>query len=205
MQAAHDRLARIGGRVVWLSLRPSAPPFWLGVVVAAVMIAAETLVILSLKHFAAADAFGVVYLRGVLVVATGWGFGPAAATAIVSAIAYRFFRHWPAVAFNTRDVQNWIVIAVFLVVAFSANALADLARARATEADQRRREADLAADLAHLMLRTEELRSVLAPAAHRLAQALDVQWARLELEAFASDQHQWAVPLRDGGRWLAHS
>ncbi|HME76316.1 MAG TPA: hypothetical protein VKI00_11890 [Mycobacterium sp.] len=92
MQAAHDRLARIGGRVVWLSLRPSAPPFWLGVVVAAVMIAAETLVILSLKHFAAADAFGVVYLRGVLVVATGWGFSPAAATAIVSAIAYGFFR-----------------------------------------------------------------------------------------------------------------
>ena len=45
---------------------------WLGLLVAAAAISAETLLMSVLRHFAPMDTFGVVYLLGALVVAIGW-------------------------------------------------------------------------------------------------------------------------------------
>lgn len=82
-------------RLVSLSLRPTTPPCWLGVAVAAAFIAAESVLVYWLKQLSPGDAFGVVYLLGVLVVSTIWGLGVAVATSLASAIAFDYFRNWP--------------------------------------------------------------------------------------------------------------
>src|SRR5882757_6369328 len=53
-------------RMVSLLLRPTTPPLWLGVVVAASFIVVETNVVIMCKDVAPMSAFGVVYLLGVL-------------------------------------------------------------------------------------------------------------------------------------------
>ena len=49
------------------------------------------------------------------------------------------------------------------------------------ELEERRREADLASELAQLLLGAERLRDALEPASRRLAQALGVEWAEIRL------------------------
>src|SRR6476660_1358482 len=150
--------APVRARLVSLLLRPTAPPLALGVVVAAFLIVAETVLVYLLTQVAPGMAFGVVYLIGVLVVSTGWGFGLAAMTSVASALAFDYFHVRSAGSLIPTHAEDWVAIAVFLVVALLANTLAELARSRAAEADQRRREADqrrreadLAAERAHAL------------------------------------------------------
>jgi signal transduction histidine kinase len=134
-----------------LFLRPAAPCWKLGLLVATVFAAVETLVVLWLKHIASNNAFGVIYLLGVLVVSIGWGRGLSATTAVANAMAFNYFRGGPAGS-GPITIQNAIAVIVFLAVALSANTLASLARSRAGEADQGRREANLAAELAQMVV-----------------------------------------------------
>ena len=76
--------------------------------------------------------------------------------------------------------------------------MAEVTRARAREADARRREADLAAEMARLLLRGESLGEALPTAAARLAQALELSSAAIEMEAVEGDERSVAFPLRDG-------
>jgi signal transduction histidine kinase len=130
----------VRARLLGLLLRQETPPVWLGVAVGAVFIAAETGVVIVLKDFAPGSAFGVMYLLGILLVSTVWGFGLSAAISIASAIAFDFFRDWPGTFIFGAD--DWAVIGAFVLVALVANTLAHLVRARAVEADQRRGEAE---------------------------------------------------------------
>ncbi len=84
--------AALGSRVLSLLVRPTAPPMWLGLLVAAAAISAETLLVVVLRSLAPMDTFGVVYLLGALVVAIGWGTGLAAVTSVVSALGFGYFR-----------------------------------------------------------------------------------------------------------------
>jgi PAS domain S-box-containing protein len=189
-------------RLLSLLLRPTAPPLALGLVVATFLVVAETLVLYPLKLGAPENALGIVYLLGVLVVSIVWGFRLAAATSVASALAFDYFHIPPALSLIPTQPQDAVALVIFLVVALSASTLADLARSRAAEAYQRRGEADLAAELAHLMLRASDLRSALDRAAHRLAQVLGLASAALELEAVRGDKHRTAIPLRDGATLL---
>ena len=132
-------------RLMSALLRPTTPPLWLGVLVAASFIVAESLVLLALKHLAHPNAFGVVFLVGVLVVSTVWGFGLAVTTSLASALAFDYFRNWPG-DFMPVNAENWVTIGVFLVVALVTNTVAYLARSRAIEADRRRLEAEASRD-----------------------------------------------------------
>ncbi|MCW2688622.1 MAG: domain S-box, partial [Mycobacterium sp.] len=144
--ASDDDVARASmrTRVLSLILRPTPPPAALALVVAGVFILAETLVLYPLKQLAPVEALGVVYLLGILVVAIGWGFWPAAATSLASALAFDWFHIPPDWGFTPTQAGDGVAIAVFLVVALLASTLADMARSRAAEADQRSLEADLA-------------------------------------------------------------
>jgi len=134
-------------RVLSLLLRPTAPPLALGLVVAALLIAAESLVVYLLKQVAPGNLFGVVFLLGVLVVSTGWGFGLGVMTSLASAVVYVYFHHLQTGgSFFPTGAQSWVAVSVFLVVALSANTLAGVARLRAAEADQRRREVETSHD-----------------------------------------------------------
>src|ERR1700730_8808932 len=133
-------------RPVALLLRATRPPVWLGLVVAASFIGVESVVVLLLKQVAPGDAFGVVYLVGVLVVSTVWGFGLSATTSVASAVAFDYFRSGPA-GFTLTRAENCAGIAISLVVALVANTLAHLARTRAIEAEHSRDELRVLADL----------------------------------------------------------
>ncbi|MCW2650505.1 MAG: histidine kinase,GAF protein [Mycobacterium sp.] len=133
-----------------LALRPTTPSRRQGLVVGASLIVAETVLVYLLKLVAPGNAFGVIFLLGVLVVSAGWGFTPAVTAAVGSALAFDYLRHVPT-DFVPSEPQNWIAIVIFVVVALSANAVAGLARSRAGEADKRRREAGHAVERARVL------------------------------------------------------
>jgi two-component system sensor histidine kinase KdpD len=179
------------------------PPFWLGVVVAVVAVAVTTLVVYPLKRVAADISLSVVYLPAVLLIASYWGAWLAIATAFLGAIAFNFFHIPPTGRFTIADGENWVALAVFLVAAIVASALANAARSRAVEADQRRREADLASQMSRTLLRGEDLRGALQVAAERLATALDLPSAAIELGPVQADERRLVFALREGSRQIA--
>ena len=162
------------------------------------MVALCTLIIYPLKHVAPVVSLGVVYLPAVLVVSVTWGIWLGVATAVLSAAAFNFF-HLPAVGgFTIRGSSNWVALVAFLVVAGLASSVAEITRARTRDAEARRREADLAAEMARLLLRGNSLAEALPTAAARLAQALELSSAAIEMEAVEGDERSVAFPLRDG-------
>jgi two-component system, OmpR family, sensor histidine kinase KdpD len=173
-----------------------------GALVAVAAIALTTLVIYPLKQIAPSVALGVVYLLGVLLVASLWGAWLGVATAIGSAAAFNFFHLDPTGRFTIAKGQEWVALGVFLVTAIVASELAQRARARADEADQRRREAALAAEMARLLLRSDDLDAALSDLAHRLSQLLGLPSAAIELRAVDGDDRRLAFPLREGPRQL---
>lgn len=129
-------------RLLALVVRPTSPPTWLGIVVAAAFIGAETLVVHQLQRIAPENAFGVLFLIGVLVISAGWGFRLAVATTLASAAVYVQFHMDTGTGFLPTHPQDALAILIFLPVALLANLLAGQARLRAAEAEQRRREAE---------------------------------------------------------------
>src|SRR5258705_547081 len=164
-------------RLLSLLLRPTPLPLALGLVVGVSLMVPETLVLYPLEQIAPVNALGVVYLLGVVVVAIGWGFWLAAATSVASALAFDYFHIPPAFGFSPTQAADGVAVAVFVVVALLAGTLADMARSRAAEAYQRRREAELAAELARLLLYAGDVGSALDRAAERLAQVLRLAFA----------------------------
>ncbi|MGH3645028.1 MAG: GAF domain-containing protein [Mycobacterium sp.] len=128
-------------------LRPTSPPLVLGLVVGMLLIAAESALVYVLKEVAPGNIFGVVFLLGVLVVATLWGFRLGVMMALASAVVYvHFHRLQTGGSIVAVWAGNWVAITVFLVVALAAAAIAGLARSRAAEAVERRRQVEAGHD-----------------------------------------------------------
>jgi two-component system sensor histidine kinase KdpD len=168
-------------------------------VVAALGVALTTLIVYPLAHAAPVLSLGVVYLLIVLVVASVWGLWLGAATALASALAFNFFHIPPTGRFTIAQGENWVGLVVFFLAALLASSVSEVARARADEAEERRLEADLAAEMARLLLRGERLRESLPTVAQRLASTLGLQRAAIELGTTPADQRQVAFPLRERG------
>lgn len=179
-------------------LAPEPPPRRVGVVVALVLVVLCTLIVYPLDNVAPVSSLSVVYLPAVLVVSVVWGVWPGVATAIVCAAAFNFFHLQPTGRFTIRDSRDWVALITFVVVAAIASSVAEVTRARARDADARRREADLAAEMARLLLRGDSLTTALPTAAARLAQALELDSAAIEMEAVEGDERTIAFPLREG-------
>ncbi|WP_234880180.1 sensor histidine kinase [Mycolicibacterium litorale] len=131
-----------------LVLRPTPAPIAVGIVVAAGFIAVETLLVYWLKQMSSVHAYGALFLLGVLVVSAGWGLALSVATSLVSAVVYFYFHTEQGGSVVAEGIQDFVAVLVFLPVALSANLLGRHARLRASEAEQRRREAEVAASLA---------------------------------------------------------
>ncbi len=181
-----------------LVLRAPRPSLALGVAVALGAIAAETLAVYPLAHVAPVVSLGVVYLFGVVVVSTYWGIRLGFATALVSALAYNYFHLPPVGRLTLADDRNWVALASFLVVAAATGLVADLARTRAEEADLRRREADLATEIAHTLLAGADLDDALATTAQRLAAAIGASSAAIERGVVIGDERRATFPLCEG-------
>ena len=177
-------------------------PLSAGLLTAAGLIAVETLVLFPLGDVAAPVSLGVVYLLGVLLVSIVWGALLGIATSVVSALAFNFFHIPPTGRFTIAEAENWVALVVFLVVAAAASSLAEAARNRAQEAEQRGREAGLAAELARVLLGAPDLPGALAPAAQRIAQAFGLASCRLVLDTVGEDERSAAIPLMREGEQL---
>jgi len=173
-----------------------------GVAVAAAAVAATTGLVYPLADVAPVTALGVVYLVAVLLVSSLWGGWLGAATAVASALAFNFFHIPPTGRFTISEGENWVALAVFLVAALVASTLAERARIRTREAQERREEADLAAEMARLLLRGTSLDDALPVVSRRLAQALELPSATIELDTVAGDARRTALPLGEPDRRL---
>jgi two-component system sensor histidine kinase KdpD len=173
-----------------------------GFLVAAIAVAATTLIVYPLKEIAPALSLGVVYLLAVLLVATLWGAWLGIATAVASALAFNFFHIEPTGRFTIAEGEHWVALGVFFIAALVASELAQRARQQAKSADERRREADLSAEMARLLLRAEDLNGALAMVAHRIATTLGLPSAAIEMRAVEGDPRRVAFPLREGSRQL---
>jgi two-component system sensor histidine kinase KdpD len=140
-----------------------------GAIVAVGAVALCTLVLYPLAQIAPVVSLGVVYLLAVLVVSVIWGAWLGFATAVLSAAAFNFFHLPPVGQFTIQSSSNLVALVAFLVAAALASSVAEVTRARARETEERRREADLAAEMARLLLRGENLTEALPTAAARLA------------------------------------
>jgi two-component system sensor histidine kinase KdpD len=179
-------------------LDPDPPPRRVGVLTAVAAVALCTLLLYPLKQIAPVVSLGVVYLLAVLVVSATWGAWLGALTAVLSAVGFNFFHLPPTGRLTIRDSSNWVALIAFLVAAALASSVAEVTRARTREAEERRREADLAAEMARLLLRGNSLAEELPTAAARLAHALELSSATIDLEAVDGDERHVAFALREG-------
>jgi two-component system, OmpR family, sensor histidine kinase KdpD len=184
------------------TLRNEPPSRLAGLAVAAASVAAITALIFPLKTVAPAVSNGVLYLLAVLLVSSIWGFGLGLVTALASALAFNYFHIPPTGRFTISDEGNWVALGVFLVAAAVAGSLAEAARMRAADAERGRREADLAAELARLLLGGTDTAAALPVAGERLARALDLPWAEIELGHVDGDDRKEAFALAEIGTLL---
>jgi len=166
-----------------------------GLAVAVGAVAVITGVNYGLRELVPVVSTGVVYLLAVLLVSTGWGLWLGLLTAVLSAAAFNFFHIPPTGKFTIADGENWVALAVFLVAAAVVSWLSNAANSRAEEAERRRGEADLAAEMARILLSGAELGQSLRTVGQRIAAAFGLSSVGVELAWADSDERRRALPL----------
>jgi two-component system sensor histidine kinase KdpD len=186
-----------------IGLIGARPRVGAGIVAAVVAVALTTALIYPLLEVAPAVSTGVTYLVAVLVVSVVWGLWLGLFTAVLSAASFNWFHIPPTGRFTIAEGENWVALAVFFVAAAIASSVAELARARAADADRRRREAALSAELARLLLADAAPERALAEVNTRLADAIGLESAEVALGAEPSAAGRLAIPLGDDGAPIA--
>lgn len=184
-------------------LREQRPPLLLGLGTALVGIVACTALISALQDVTPEASQGVLYILPVLLVSTAWGIRLGIATSLASALVFNVVFLPPTGRVTIADSRNVAALGTFIVVAVVTSRVADLARARAAEAEARRQEATLAADIARGMLAGGDPDVLLRNAADRVAQALAVSSATLGRGVVEAAEGLEAFPLRSGGATVA--
>jgi two-component system sensor histidine kinase KdpD len=183
-------------------LREAAGSSFTGLLAALAAVAVTTAAIYPLKQVAPAVSTGVLYLLAVLAVSTFWGMRLGLLTAVLSALAFNFFHLPPTGRLTIATTEDLVALVVFLIVAVAASTVAQLARSRAVEADERRREADLAAELARVLLGAQDVHEASAAGAQRIASALGLASCAIDLGPGEPPAGRLAFALRDGDRRL---
>lgn len=127
-------------RPVFVRLGGATPPAWIGVLASVLVVAAGALIALPLKSVVDPSSLGVVFIPGVLLLATTWGLRIGLLTAVLSALAFNWFYIPPVGQLDIADKHDVVAFVVFAIVAIASGTLAELARARAAEAERRREE-----------------------------------------------------------------
>lgn len=138
------RIQRPGGARGRSSV-PRIQSAWLGIVVSATLILAETVSVRLLSSADPHNTLGAVYLFGVLVVSVGWDMCLAMATTFVSALVYLEIHLDADGGRLPAHPAQLVPLAVFLPLGLLINVLAGRARLRA---EYTRRAADKVSELA---------------------------------------------------------
>jgi two-component system sensor histidine kinase KdpD len=167
----------------------------------AAAVALVTGAIFALDSVAPVLSLGVLYVFAVLPVAVLFGLTYALVVSVASMLAFNWFFLPPTHTFQLSDGENWIALAVYLVTALVVSALAARSRARAAEAERRALEASLLAEVAGALLESERVQNELRGISDRVAEALGVARARIELDSVRRPEPgESALELRAGER-----
>jgi two-component system, OmpR family, sensor histidine kinase KdpD len=180
-------------------LRSERPSRLIGALVALASVGAATALIYPLKQITPVLSLGVLYVPAVLVVSMFWGRAFGIGTSVLSAAAFNFFHLPPGGRFSLADEREWVALVVFVIVAVATGMVGELARARGREAEQRRQEADLSAEMAQLLLGTADVEGALDLASARLAAAIGVPAAVISLGEVNADQQSLIFELGGSG------
>ncbi|MET7402439.1 DUF4118 domain-containing protein [Dactylosporangium sp. NPDC005572] len=163
----------------WL-LPSTPPPLLVGVAVAMVVVAVETAVLAAL-HAASppGQPSAALYILGVLALTTVWGARLGIVTALASTVTFNYF-FIPPGGLHLTVVHDLQRVVVFAVVALFSSGLANLARSRAVEAQQRADESDIAAELARRVLGEDDLPAGLRAGSRQLAARFGLPSASIE-------------------------
>lgn len=176
-------------------------PWLTGFAAAVASVAAVTVANYGLRELVPVVATGIVYMLAVLLISIRWGLALGVVTAIASAATWNFFHIPPTGNFTVADGENWLALVIFMVVAAVTSTLASQATERAAEAESRRREADLSAEMARLLLGATDVDESLQLVGQRIAKAFDLSSVAVEMSWRDSDQRLRALPLVvDGSR-----
>lgn len=171
-----------------------------GALAAFLAVAVTTLAIYPLKEVAPAVSAGVVYLLPVLTISIFWNVWIGLFTAVLSTVSFNFFHIEPTGMLSINSPENLVALVVFLLAAVITSTLAEVSRTQALEADRRRLEADITADMARILLGGVSTSEALPEASSRLAEDAGFEWARLSLDP-PDGESEHELPLRlDGGR-----
>ncbi len=158
-----------------------AVPHVLRVAICVIAIAVVTGVVYALDGVAPTVSLVPLYLFAVVPAAVLWGLPYAVGTSIASMLTFNFLFLPPLYTFTLADSQNWVALAVFVVVAIVVAELAARVRRRAAEAEQREREEALLAEAATAFLQGRGVSTELDALAGRVAAVLKAESARIEL------------------------
>lgn len=174
-----------------------------GILAAVAAVAITTALIFPLREIVPAVSTGVTYLVAVLVISSVWGLRLGLLTAVLSALCFNWFHIPPTGRLTIAEGENWLALAIFFIAAAIASSLAGLARSRAEDADVRRREAALAAEMARLLLADVVSDRALSEVAARLAAAMGLPWATIEPGVHPARPESVAIALGEGDRRVA--
>jgi signal transduction histidine kinase len=170
----------------------------MGILVAVSCVVAETLLTDLLQQITPVRFLGIMYLLGVVLVASVWGVWLGMATAMVSTIVLDYFFIPPIGSLIPVKAADWTVLTVFVALTLTAWLISKLARSLDVEVDARA-EADLAADLARILLHAPDVKTAQPAAARHLARVLKLPSAVIQLGAVPDDKQQMAFPLHERG------
>jgi two-component system sensor histidine kinase KdpD len=185
------------------NLTGARPPTATGVVASFLAVGITTALIYPLREVVPAVSTGVTYLVAVLLISTIWGFRLGLFTALLSALCFNFFHIPPTGRLSIAEGENWVALAVFFVAAALASSVAELARVRAEDADLRRREASLSAEMARLLLAGVAPERALAGVSDRLADAMGLSWATVSFGRAEPAPETLAILLGDADEPIA--
>ena len=171
------------------------------VVVSIGAVAAVTGVIFVVKSFAPVLSLGVLYVFAVLPAAVLFGLGWAVAVSIASMLAFNWFFLPPLHTFALRESESWVSLAVYLVTAVVVSAFAARSRRRAVDAEQRRGEAALLADVSSVLLEADHVQDAVPQVASLTGGVIGARHVRIELGSVRrAERAERAYPLAAGGR-----
>jgi signal transduction histidine kinase len=110
---------------------------WAGAAAAVAVVAAVTAVLYPLQELDPGVSSGVLYVLGVLVLSVTWGLRLGLATSFASALALWIFHTSPSAGLDSIEAQDIAAIAVLLVTEIVAAVIADRARSRVQDAEER--------------------------------------------------------------------
>jgi K+-sensing histidine kinase KdpD len=129
-------------RSTGLGLGTGSPPWSWGVLATIGVAAAATLLVYPLKDVAPAVSLGVVYIPGVLLISSVWGWRLGLVSALLSALAFNWFHIPPTGRLEIAADKDAVALVTFGIVALASSSLAEMARARAAEAERERAETE---------------------------------------------------------------